>query len=141
MTAHIDYEKLLYDRSTGTLKVHGIMSIIFGSLGILVALMFTTLMVIGSMAENSYGSYDSSIAGLSIVGMVIFIFWTLPHIYLVVAGYYLMREPTPRLAKTLILVNLVIGIFWNLILLILSIINLTQFSDYERGYPTQKHVK
>jgi len=141
MTAQIDYEKLLYDRSAGTLRVHGIMSVIFGSLGILVALLFTTLMVIGSMAEDSYDSYDSSIAGLSIVGMVIFIFWTLPHIYLVVAGYYLMREPAPRVAKALVLVNLVIGTFWNLILLVLSIINLTQLGDYDRGYSAHKHVK
>ena len=130
---HIDYEKMLYRRSADTLKVHGILSITFGILGVLTALFITTLMGIGAFAEYSYApySYDSSI-GFFMLSLIVFIFWTLPHIYLIIAGSYLVREPSAQLAKVLVIINLVVGVFWNLILAVFSIINLTQIADYER---------
>lgn len=130
---HIDYEKMLYKRSTDMLKAHGILAIVFGALGVLTGLFITILMSIGLLADSSYStySYDSSI-GLFLVNAIVFIFWTLPHIYLIIAGSYLVREPSPQLAKVLVITNLVVGVFWNLILVIFSIINLTQIADYKR---------
>jgi uncharacterized integral membrane protein len=57
---------------------------------------------------------------------------------MIVAGYHLTREPAVKVARTLVIINLVIGVFWNLVLLIFAIINLTQLSDYERGRTTHK---
>jgi small-conductance mechanosensitive channel len=136
-TAHIDYEKLLYDRSESTLKVHGILSIIFGSLGTLAAVVMMMMLIASTYADPTYDSVNSPF-GLFVVGAMVFVFWTLPHIYLIISGYYLMREPAPKVAKTLIIINLVIGVFWNLVLLIFAIINLTQLSDYARGYHVHK---
>lgn len=134
---HIDYEKLLYHRSESTLKIHGILAIVFGGLGTLSAALFTLLLIASTYADESFDNVNSPV-GLFIVSAMIFVFWTLPHIYLIVAGSYLVREPVPRLAKTLVIINLVIGVFWNLILLIFAIINLTQLTDYERGYQGYK---
>lgn len=134
---HIDYEKLLYHRSETTLKLHGILAIIFGGIGALAAALFTLVLIVSTYSDVSYDSVNSPV-GLFIVSTMIFVFWTLPHIYLIIAGPYLVREPAPRLAKTLIIINLVIGVFWNLVILIFAIINLTQLTDYERGFHTHK---
>lgn len=135
--AHIDYGKLLYERSDSTFRVHGILSIIFGSLGVLMAIVMTFLFIGGTYSDPSYDSVNSPL-GLFVVGSMIFVFWTLPHLYLIISGYYLMHEPSPKVAKTLTIINLIIGVFWNLVLLIFAIISLTQFSDYERGYQVYK---
>jgi hypothetical protein len=140
MTEHTDYDKLLYDRAAGTLRVHGILSIVFGGLGILGAIIFMAILGLSSAADSSYSS-DTNALGLFFVGVIIFIFWTLPHIYFIVAGSYLMRQPSPKVAKTLVIINLVIGVFWNLVLLIFAIINLTEIGDYERGYHAHKLKK
>jgi hypothetical protein len=136
----MDYEKLLFDRSASTMRVHGILSIIFGGLGVLAGLIFTIILAVSSLNDSSYDSSNSAL-GLFIVGLLIFVFWVLPHVYLIVAGSYLIRQPTPKLAKVLIIINLVIGVFWNLVLLIFAIINLTELGDYERGYHVhRKHL-
>ena len=62
------------------------------------------------------------------------LFWLVPHIYLVIAGVLLVRQPEPRIAKTLTIANLVVGVFWNYVILVLAIISLTQSRDYEEGY-------
>lgn len=131
------YEKMLYDRSTGALKVHGILAIIFGGLGTLGALLFTLLIGLGTFADESYDAYNSPL-GLVFMSAMIFVFWTLPHIFLIAAGAYLVREPAPKLARTLVVINLVIGVFYNLIMLVIAIVNLTQLNDYERGYHLHK---
>jgi hypothetical protein len=138
--AHINYEKLLYSRATNTLKVHGIVSIVFGAIGTLAAILFTILVAAGTMADESYDSYNSPF-GLFIVSVMIFVFFTLPHLYLIAAGIYLTREPAPKLAKTLVIINLVVGVFWNLVILVFSIVNLTQLTDYERTYHVHKTKK
>jgi hypothetical protein len=138
--AHINYEKLLYERAASTLKVHGIVSIVFGALGTLCAILFTILIAAGTITDPSYDTYNSPF-GLFIVAAMIFVFFTLPHIYLIVAGVYLTREPAPKLAKTLVIINLVVGVFWNIVLLVFSIVNLTQLTDYERTYHVHKTKK
>jgi hypothetical protein len=141
----MDYEKLLFERSASTLKVHGILAIVFGGLGTLVGIVMAIAITIGGLSNN-YNSYNSSsyadsAFGLFFLGLLLFIFWILPHVYLIVSGYYLTRQPSPKLAKTLVIINLVIGVFWNLVLLIFAIINLTEIGDYERGYHVhKKHV-
>lgn len=136
----VNYEKVLYERAAGGLKVHGILAIVFGSLGVLGALIFTLLIALGTFADESYMAYDSSL-GLFLVSIMIFVFWTLPHIYLIAAGSYLVREPAPRLARVFVIINLVLGVFYNLILLVIAIVNLTQASDYERGYHAHKKAR
>ncbi|MDB5159957.1 MAG: hypothetical protein JWO99_220 [Candidatus Saccharibacteria bacterium] len=133
MSEVVDYEKLLYARSASTLKVHGILSIVFGGLGTLAAIVFMGILALGNFSDSAYTA-DGSALGVFFVGIIVFIFWTLPHIYLIVSGTYLIREPAPKIVKTLVIINLVIGVFWNLVLLIFAIINLTEVGDYERGY-------
>ncbi|MBC7564830.1 hypothetical protein H7100_01175 [Candidatus Saccharibacteria bacterium] len=132
-----NYVKMLYDRSTGALKLHGILAIVFGGLGTLGAVLFTLLVALGTFSDESYDTYNSPL-GLALVSAMIFVFWTLPHIFMIAAGSYLVREPAPKLAKTLVIINLVIGVFYNLIILVIAIVNLTQISDYERGYHVHK---
>ncbi|RWZ78766.1 MAG: hypothetical protein EOT05_03405 [Candidatus Microsaccharimonas sossegonensis] len=127
------YEKLLFERANNTLKTHGLVSIIFGALGILFGIFLLFVMSLGTISDGSYNATNSPL-GLLFVAVLMLVFWFLPHIYLIVAGYYLMRQPNPRLAKMLIIINLVIGVFYNFILLVFAIINLTQSSDYEREY-------
>jgi hypothetical protein len=140
MSEVMDYEKLLYNRATSTLKVHGILSIVFGGLGTLAAIAFMLLLAVGNLSDQSYTDNGSAL-GLFFIGAAVFIFWTLPHIYLIVSGTYLIREPAPKVVKTLVIINLVIGVFWNLVLLIFAIINLTEVGDYERGYHVHKLKK
>lgn len=134
----IDYEAMLYNRSAGSMKAHGILSIIFGAIGVVVGFFFTILVLLGMVADDSQYAHNESIIGLIVFEIMIFIFWIAPHLYLIVSGYYLVRAPKPSVAKTLIIMNLIVGVFWNLILLIFAIINLTQYMDYERGYHLHK---
>jgi len=131
------YEKLLYGRAESSIRVHGIVSIIFGSLGVVAGIFFTLLMSLGTMVDETYDAYNSPV-GLLLVTALVFIFWTVPHLYLIASGIYLTRQPSPKLARTLIIINLIVGVFYNLILLVFAIINLTQIGDYERGYPVHK---
>lgn len=135
--SELHYEKLLYDRSAGALKVHGILAIIFGALGMLVALLFTFMVTLGTFADEEYDPTNSAF-GLLFVSVLIFIFWMLPHMYLIISGSYLVRQPAPRVARTLVIINLVVGVFYNLVILIAAIINLTQITDYERSYHIYK---
>jgi hypothetical protein len=126
-----NYDKQRHDAAAGTIKAHGIVSIIFGSLGTLISLFYIlAIVVFGAMA-----SYESSeIIGATIYAVLVFIFATLPHIFFIVSGTLLVRNPRPKLAKGLIISNLVLSAFWNLVILVLAIINLTQIGDYERGH-------
>lgn len=134
---HIDYEKLLFGRAAGGLKVHGILSIVFGSLGVLSGLLFTLLVQLGAVADEHY----TAEIGVFIVSAAIFVFWTLPHLYLIVSGIYLVRQPSPKVSRVLTIINLVVGIFYNLVILVMAIISLVQSGDYERGYHTHKQSK
>jgi hypothetical protein len=131
MSEHNEYTKLMHDKAVGTMKAHGIISIIFGALGAIAGILFSlSLFFIGSF--EAYNTSD--VVGVTIYAIAIFAFWVLPHIFFIVAGAYMLRNPSPKLAKGLIITNLVLSVFWNLVILILAIINLTQIGDYERGY-------
>ena len=131
-SSEINYEKLLYDRAASALKVHGILAIVFGGLGVLFGLVFIISMAFGNMADPSYDAYSSSLGILSVTALVV-VFWILPHAYLITSGIYLIRESSPKLARTLVVINLVVGVFYNLIILVIAIVNLTQITDYERA--------
>jgi len=125
----INYETVLFNRAQGMLKAHGIVAIVFGALGVLgflVGLLFVVQIAIFAQLADAVGAIA--------LAAVAFVLFTVPHVYLIIAGAQLVRTPTPRLAKTLVIINLVIGVFWNYVLLILAIINLTQIGDYARHY-------
>ena len=137
----MDYEKILFDRATSTLKVHGILSIIFGCIGILAASLFTLLLMLAGASSIPIDEELGISIAASFLALLIFVFWTIPHAYLIVSGSYLIRKSPPKLVKTLVIINLVIGLFWNVAFLILSIINLTELDGYERGYHAhRKHA-
>ena len=125
----INYEMMLFNRAQGMLKAHGIVAIVFGSLGVvgfLFGLLFVVQIAIFAQLADAVGAIALAAA--------IFVLFTIPHVYLIISGAQLVRTPSPKLAKTLVIINLVIGVFWNHALLILAIINLTQIGDYERHY-------
>lgn len=134
MTAQNEHITQQFQKADSLLRVHGLLSIIFGSLGVLGGLLFLLLLGIGSTAslrlEDTIGAF-----AFGIFALVLFV---LPHVYMIIAGAYLMKQPAPKLARVLVIINLVLGVFWNLVLLVFAIINLVQLDDYERGYPKKK---
>lgn len=131
MTETTNYEETFFERAASTLKIHGIIAIIFGSLGVFFGVMFMLLMAIGGLAA-SYQLDDA--LGVFALGLFAFVLWVLPHAYLIISGIQLTRQPDPKVAKVLVIINLIVGVLWNLVLLVFAIINLTQMGDYERGY-------
>ena len=129
-----EYETLQYNNASSLIRTHGIISIVFGALGLLGGL-FVLLLA----SASARGYYDElEIAGIVVLALII-VFVILPHAYLVVSGIHLLREPRPETAKALIIINLVVGVFYNFVVLIFAIINLTQINVYERGYRKLKH--
>jgi amino acid transporter len=124
-----------YSTAKSFLRVQGILSIIFGSLGTLVGLPLILLYVFSLSFSSIQYSYDGgdwfAVIFLIIIGLI---FWILPHIYMIIAGTYLVRKPKPGLAKGLTIGNLVIGALLNYILLAFAIVSLVQSSHYEEGY-------
>jgi len=127
---HPSHEKVLFERAAGMLKVHGILAIIFGSLGVFFGMLFILAIGLGGLASSTL----SDLVGLTAISIFAVILWVLPHVYLIISGTTLLKGPAPRVAKTLIIINLVLGVFWNLILMIFAIIDLTQIDDYEEYY-------
>lgn len=126
-----------YESAVSMVKTHGLLSIIFGGLGA-----FTGLIMMGLFALAIGTSYNEGDAiGFFLLFICTILFWMLPHIYLIIAGVTLQRLPEPRIVKILTIINLVIGIFWNLVLLVFAIISLTQLNEYEDGYRTRKTAK
>ncbi|MEO6109945.1 MAG: hypothetical protein ABIP50_02965 [Candidatus Saccharimonadales bacterium] len=130
-----DYDKMLHERAAGMVRANGIVSIVFGSLGVLVGLLYMLVFAFGGTSD-SYESYDV-VTGL-IFALLVFIFAVLPHIFLIISGATLVRLPSGKVARGLTIANLVIGALWNLVILIMSIISLTQMNDYERGHHHKK---
>lgn len=118
-----------YARAASLTRVHGILSIVFGAIGLVISLFIILFVSFAVTDPNSY-----QIAGAFVSGFLVFVFGVLPHAYLLFSGITLLREPAPSVAKTLIIINLVVSIFYNLVVLVFSIINLVQFDDYARGY-------
>ena len=115
-------------------KIQGILTLVFGGIGVLFG-----LFLMGVLALAINGAYtDADALGFFLLFIATVIFWILPHAYFIAAGVTLAKAPTPKIVKTLSIINLVIGAFWNVILLVFAIISLVQSTDYEDGY---KHHK
>jgi hypothetical protein len=133
--SEIDYEKMLYTRASNMIKVQGILSIVFGSLGILIAGLFLLAGLFATVDASSYQAVSNFIFGFAV-----FVFAFLPHVYLLISGITLVRQPAARVARPLVIINLIVGVLWNLVILIFAIINLTQMNDYERGHEKHRHA-
>ena len=123
-----------YESSASLMRVHGIMSIIFGGIGVIVGISFTALFSILMASTNNEGDQIAFLV-FAILTLVV---WLIPHIYLVFAGAVLIKQPEPGIAKVLTIINLVIGVFWNYVLLVFAIISVVQIGDYKRGYHHKK---
>lgn len=134
--AEQNYEESMYDRAASSIRVHGILSVIFGSLGVFFGILFMLIIGLGGLAA---GAHMNDVVGAFALGLFTFILWVLPHIYLIISGVQLMRQPEPKVAKVLIIINLIVGALWNLVILIFAIINLTQISDYEKFHKKFAH--
>lgn len=133
--AETNYDKLLFERSSTMLRVQGTISIVFGGLGVLFGIVMMFRFALGMLASEYITSYAVE---NFIWAVFMFVFVIIPHIYLIVAGTIFLRQPTPGIARTLTIINLVIGAFSNLIVLIFAIISLTQSGDYERHFLAHK---
>jgi hypothetical protein len=133
--AETNHDKALFERVATMLRIQGIISIVFGSLGVIFGLVLMFMFGLGMLAYENITDY----AVENFVWAVItFVFVVIPHVYLIVAGTILIRQPTPGIARTLTIINLVVGALSNLVVLIFAIICLTQTWDYERHYPKNK---
>ena len=130
MAEQTNYDKQFFERASNLLRVHGLISIIFGSIGVFFGLIFMVIMGIAGVATAQLGD----VIGAFAMGVFTLVLFVLPHVYLIIAGIQLMKQPQPKVAKTLVIINLIVGVFWNLVLLIFAIINLTQIGDYEAHY-------
>jgi len=133
--SELDHKTIAYNRAATMLKVQGVVSIVIGALGILLSPLLVLLM----MAEpDGIGTGEYAEVGFIFAVLLSLFFMVLPGIYFIVAGSYLVKKPTPSLARGLTITNLVLGVLGNTIILIFAIISLVQGSDYEHGY---KHHK
>lgn len=123
-----------YQQAASMVKIQGILTIVFGGIGALFGLVLMAAFAIGLGTAYT----DSDAFGLFLLFVLTVLFWVIPHVYLIIAGVTLLRLPSPRVAKILTIVNLVVGAFWNLVLLVFAIISLVQSTDYESGYTPQK---
>jgi len=131
-----DYKAMLFHRAATMLKVNGIISIVLGGLATLFILFYIVLAVfVASVSPDSTSALSNPDAGSNLlVSMVIFVILLAPSIYTLVAGILFVRLPQPRVAKGLLIANIVVGAFVNTLGLIFAIISLTQLSDYTAGY-------
>ena len=114
------------------IRVQGILSIIFGAMGAVGALFIFTIANLSTYLDPTFT--DEDYIGVSIMTLLGFVFFFLPHVYLIISGSYLLKHPEPKTAKVLVIITTVIAAIWNLVILIFAIINLVQISDYARGY-------
>ena len=120
-----------YEQAASLIKTQGVLSIVFGGIGVFIGLV--VLVFLWIVLSTSYATEDVIAAlFLSLLG---FVFLLLPHVFLVVAGVTLLRQPEPRVVRILTIITLVIGALENLVLLIMSILVLLKLDDYEALYP------
>lgn len=127
-------QKQQYERAETLIRVHGILSMIFGGIGLLFMLAIGAIIVAAGSQNNVFGDVVG-ITALFIIGIVLYV---IPHIYLIIAGTQLIKQPAPKLATTLIIINLIVGFVSNIVILVFAIINLAQMRQYELGY---KHTR
>jgi hypothetical protein len=133
--AEVNHDKVLFEQAATMLRVQGIISIVLGGLGVIFGLVMMFMFGLGMLAYENITDYAVE---NFIWAVVMFVFVVIPHIYLIVAGTIFLRQPTPGVARTLTIINLVVGALTNIVVLIFAIIALTQSGDYERHYPTHK---
>jgi len=122
-----------FDAVNTMFKVHGILSIVFGGLGILGSLLIVLLMSFAWTSDNNY-----TIFAVALVMILVVVIGILPHLYLIIAGTHLLKQPRPQVAKTLLIINVIIGTLWNFVILVFAIMNLAQLHEYTRDYPTHR---
>lgn len=123
-------KQLAHTQALSMLRVQGIIATVFGGLGIFFGLI---LMVIFAFAiGNAYS--DNELIEYTAWFIVSIIFILIPHIYLVVSGVILMRQPEPKTARLFTIINLIVGAMSNFVILAFAIISLTQTTAYEEGY-------
>jgi hypothetical protein len=127
-------DQRLYERAHSLLRAHGIVSIVFGALGVFAFIMWLLLVLVVVVEGNVV-----DIVGMTALTILFFVLFLLPHVYLIVGGIQLVRSPSPELARIIVIINLVLGVFCNIVILVLSILNLTQMGDYE--HHRAKHKK
>ena len=133
MTEQANYIQYKFERASSMMRVHGILAVVFGSLGILGAILFSIITFFSALTDQTIMPEDAVLVA-SIAAAFIFVFILLPHVYLLISGMYLMKRPDPKTAKVLIIINLIVSALWNLVIFIFAIIDLTQINDYRAGY-------
>jgi len=131
-----DYKAMLFHRAATMLKVNGIISIVVSGLAILVIVLYAVLIATAALVSSdpSASLSNPESGSNALLSLVLFIIIMIPCVYTLVAGILLVRLPSPRLAKGLLITNIVVGSFFNTLGLIFAIISLTQLSDYTAGY-------
>ena len=117
-------------QAVSMLKVQGVIALVFGGLGALLGLLLMSIFAIALGQAYS----DNDVVEFFIWFVVSIFFILLPHIYLIISGIILIRQPEPKLARLLTIINLIVGAMSNYIVLAFAIISLVQAKDYEEGY-------
>ncbi len=117
-------------QAASMLKVQGIISIVFGGLGVFIGLI---LMVIFALALGQAHT-DNDVIEFLVWFVISVLFILMPHIYLIISGVILTRLPEPKLARLLTIINLIVGAMSNYVVLAFAIISLVQSREYEEGY-------
>lgn len=119
-----------YNKAASLLKTQAILLVVFGSLGIFFGLLFTLLFFVASAATYS----QSESIEFFIYGILTPIFMIIPHIYFLISGITLLRKPSPQVAKVLSIINIVLGVMWNIVILIFAVLYIAQSAAYEKEY-------
>ena len=123
-----------HTQAASMLKVQGIITLVFGGLGTFLGLLLMVLF--GFALSQAYNDNDIVEFGVYFIMSVLFVL--IPHVYFIVSGIVLIRQPEPKLARLITIINLVIGAVANYIVLAFAIISLVQVKEYEQGYKPQK---
>lgn len=126
MTTESHSEK--YQTAAKFIKVTGILSIIFGSLG---ALFGTAYALIYPYLPPDPEMSEVPIAFVTAATIVL---WVIPHIFWIVSGILFLKHPAPSKIRGLAITTIIIGAIWNFVLLAFAIVNLTQLRDYTAEY-------
>ena len=127
-------KKIAHTQAVSMLKVQGIVTLVFGALGAFLGLILVILF--GFALSQAYSDNDIIEYGVYFVMSVLFIL--IPHVYFIISGVVLIRQPEPKLARLMTIINLVVGAVANYIVLAFAIISLVQHKEYEEGYKKPK---
>jgi uncharacterized membrane protein len=117
-------------QAASMLKVQGIITLVFGGLGAVLGLIL--MIIFGIALSQAYTDQDVIETAIYCCMSALFIF--MPHVYFVISGIVLTREPEPKTAKLITIINLIVGAVSNYIVLAFAIISLIQAKEYEAYY-------